>query len=187
MTDFENFIKSRVVINQSELEQILCAFSRKTIEKGQLILKRGQTAHQYFYIQSGTVRFFFGEFDAQLTAWVIFKNEFFAEISSLNPQKPTRFNIEATEKTELLCISKADMDRLYQQFPVWQEFGRKLWEEMSIRMIDRILTFQTKTAEEHYLEYLNTPDFLQKVPVNQIASYLGITPNALSRIRKNIK
>lgn len=187
MKEFADFIKSRVVIQDADLEIILSSFRKKTVKKGQLILKRGQIADQYFYIQSGTIRFFFGEFEEQLTAWVIFQNEFFAEISSLNPQKPSRFNIEATEKTELLYISKAEMDKLYQQFPAWQEFGRKLWEEMSVRMIDRILTFQTKTAEEHYMEFLATPEFLQKVPIKQLASYLGITPNALSRIRKNIK
>ena len=54
-------------------------------------------------------------------------------------------------------------------------------------MIDQILNFQTLTAEERYLEFLNNPEFLQKVPVKQLAAVLGITPNALSRIRKNIR
>ena len=58
---------------------------------------------------------------------------------------------------------------------------------MSVRMIDQILNFQTLSAEERYLEFMNNPEFLQKVPVKQLAAVLGITPNALSRIRKNIR
>ncbi|MDN3584594.1 Crp/Fnr family transcriptional regulator [Mucilaginibacter flavus] len=187
MKDFADFIKSRVFIREADLQLILDKFKIKNVEKGQFVLKSGQIANQYFYISSGALRFFFGEFDQQLTAWIVFENEFFAEISSLSPQKPTRFNIEAIEKTELLYIDKADMETLYKQIPAWQEFGRKTWESMAVRMIDEIISFQTKTAEERYLAFLKVPGYLQKVPVKQLASYLGITPNALSRIRKKIR
>lgn len=99
MKRLADFIKSKVVIQESDLGVILSLFKTKTVKKGQLILKRGQIAQQYFYIRTGALRFFFGEFEEQLTAWVVFQNEFFTEISSLNPQKPTRFNIEAIEDT----------------------------------------------------------------------------------------
>ena len=187
MREFSDFIKSKVAIQQSDLEVILSTFKTKRIKKGHLILKRGQIARQYFYIRSGALRFFFGEFDEQLTAWVVFQNEFFTEISSLNPQKPTRFNIEAIEDSELIYIDKPEMEALYRQFPAWQEFGRITWETMAVRMIDQIISFQTLSAEERYLEFMAKSELIQRVPVKQIASYLGITPNALSRIRKNIK
>jgi len=187
MDELASFIKSRIHIDHSDLESILSKFKQKTIPKGKLLLKRGQIASQYFYVKSGALRFFYGEFNEQLTAWVVFQNEFFTEISSLNPQKPTRFNIEAIEETALNYIDKADMEQLYKQYPIWQEFGRITWEGMAIRMIDEIIRFQTLSAEERYLEFLKIPGFLQRVPVKQLASYLGITPNALSRIRKNIR
>ena len=79
------------------------------------------------------------------------------------------------------------MDFLYSHIPAWQEFGRKVWEQMSVRMIHQIVSFQTLSAEERYLQFMNTPELLQKVPVKHLASFLGITPNALSRIRKTIK
>jgi len=187
MKRLADFIKSKVVIQESDLGVILSLFKTKTVKKGQLILKRGQIAQQYFYIRTGALRFFFGEFEEQLTAWVVFQNEFFTEISSLNPQKPTRFNIEAIEDTELFYIDKPDMEKLYKEFPAWQEFGRITWEAMAVRMIDQIISFQTLSAEERYLEFMAKSELIQRVPVKQIASYLGITPNALSRIRKNIK
>lgn len=187
MNGFSDFLKSKIAINQADLQTILSHFKTRQVKKGQLILKRGQIAYQYFYINSGALRFFFGEFEEQLTAWLVFQGEFFTEISSLNPQKPTRFNIEAIEDTELIYIDMANMEKLYKQFPAWQEFGRITWEAMAVRMIDQILNFQTLSAEERYLNLISNSKVAQTVPVKQIASYLGITPNALSRIRKNIK
>lgn len=187
MEQFIQFIKSKVNIEDSELETILSKFKQKTLEKGKFVLRKGQIAHQYFYINSGGLRFFFGEYDQEETSWVVFKNEFFTEISSLHHQKPSRFNIEAIENTDLFYIDNLDMENLYKQFPTWQEFGRKTWEEMSARMVEQIISFQTLSAEDRYLESMKTPELIQKVPVKHLASFIGITPNALSRIRKNIK
>ena len=187
MEQFIQFIKSKVTTNDSELEIILSKFKQKTFEKGKFILRKGQIAHQYYYINSGGLRFFYGEYEQEETSWVVFKNEFFTEISSLYNQKPSRFNIEAIEDTELFYIDSLDMENLYKQFPFWQEFGRKTWEQMSARMIEQIISFQTLSAEDRYLEFMKTPELIQKIPVKHLASFMGITPNALSRIRKNIK
>lgn len=187
MEKFIAFIRSIVSIDESDLQIVLSRCRTKKVSKGKLILKKGQIANQYFFIVSGGVRFFYELSDQENTTWITFKNEFFTEISSLNPQKPTRFNIEAIEDTELVVIEKKDMDFLYGYVPSWQEFGRKIWEAISVRMIDQILNFQTLSAEERYLEIMNNPEFLQKIPIKQLAAVLGITPNALSRIRKNIR
>jgi len=187
MQQLSDFIQSKITIAASDLNNILSNFTEVIFDKGQFVLKRGQIASHYYFIKSGALRFYYGDFEEQLTAWLVVKGEFFTEISSLNPQIPTRFNIEAIEPTELLCIHKNDMDSLYQQIPAWQEFGRITWENMSIRMIDRIISFQTLSAEERYLEFMQDKELIKRVPVKQIASFLGVTPNALSRIRKNIK
>ncbi len=187
MEEFITFIKTIIWIDDLDLQLVLSRCTERRIPKGKMILKKGQIAKQYFFIVSGGVRFFYDRNDQENTTWVTFKNEFFTEISSLHPQQPTRFNIEAIEDTHLVVIDKKDMDFLYSHVAVWEEFGRKIWEAMSVRMIDEILNFQTLSAEERYLRFMNNPEFLQKVPVKQLAAVLGITPNALSRIRKNIR
>ncbi len=187
MNDLAEFIQSKVSIDGKDLQIILSKFKQKTLKKGQFVLKKGQIANQYFYIKSGGLRFFYDVNNVENTSWVTFQNDFFTEISSLNTQTPTRFNIEAIEKTELLTIEKAQMEKLYKAFPAWQEFGRKIWETICIKQVDQILQLQTLTAEEKYLDFLNRPDFIQKVPINQLASILGIAPNSLSRIRRKIK
>jgi Cyclic nucleotide-binding domain len=178
MKQLADFIKSKIHIEETDLQAVLSKFKERTVNKGQFILKKGQIAHQYFFIKSGGCRFFYGDYEQENTTWVVFQDDFFTEISSLHPQKPSRFNVEA--------IEKSDMDALYKQIPAWQEFGRKTWQEYAVRMIDMILNFQSQTAEERYLEFMKTPELIQRVPIKHLATYLGITPNALSRIRKNI-
>ncbi len=187
MEEFIAFIKTIIWIDDLDLQLVLSRCTERQLSNGKLILRKGQIANQYFFIVSGGVRFFYEVNGQENTTWVTFKNEFFTEISSLNPQKPSRFNIEAIEDTKLVVIDKKDMDFLYAHVAVWEAFGRKIWEAMSVRMIDQILNFQTLSAEERYLEFLNNPELIQKIPVKQLAAVLGITPNALSRIRKNIR
>lgn len=187
MQELAAFINSKISVQSDDLQLILSKFNVTALNRGQVILKTGQVANSYYFIKSGALRFYFGEGDDQLTAWVVTAGEFFAEISSLGPQVPTRFTIEAIEQTTLFCIAREDMEILYKTIPAWQEFGRITWENMAIRMINQIISFQTLSAEERYLEFMQNPELMKRVPVKHIASYLGITPNALSRIRKNIR
>lgn len=187
MEEFKKFIKAIVGIDDIDMQLILSKCRERKVAKGKFILRKGQIATQYFYIISGGIRFFYGDYKHENTTWVVFKDEFFTEISSLHPQRPSRFNIEAIEDSELLVIDKSDMDFLYSHIAAWQEFGRKIWEQMAVRMVDQIVSFQTLSAEDRYMEFMNTPELIQKVPVKHLASFLGITPNALSRIRRNIK
>jgi CRP-like cAMP-binding protein len=187
MQQLADFIRSKVEIDATDLQMILSEFKERKVKKGQFVLKKGQIANQYFFINSGALRFSFGDYDLRDTSWVVFQNQFFTEMASLMPQKPTRFNIEAIEDTELRYLNKAEMELLYSQFPVWQEFVRKTWEGLAVGMIEQIVNFQTLSAEERYLEFLKNPELIQKLPVKTLASLLGITPNALSRIRKNIR
>jgi len=187
MEKFVAFIRGIIAIDEVELEIVLSKCRLKKVSKGRLILKQGQIANQYYFIHSGGLRFFYKTPNQENTTWVSFANDFFAEISSLHPQQPTRFNIQAIEDTELVVIDKKDMDFLYGHIACWEEFGRKVWEATTARMVDQLLNFQTLTAEERYLKFIGNPEFMQKVPVKQLAAVLGITPNALSRIRKNIR
>ena len=187
MQELSDFIKTNIpYLRGEDLSFIISKFHAHTLRKKQLLLKRGQIANRYYYVKSGVMRFIYGE-NQELTAWIVMPEEFFTEISSFKLQAPTRFHIEAVEETELYYIERADMELLYRQLPAWQEFGRKIWESMAMRMINEIIRFQTLTVEERYREFLQQPGFMQHVSVKQLASYLGITPNALSRIRKNIR
>lgn len=187
MDEFVKFIRDLIWIDELDLQLVLSRCRERQIPKGKLILRKGQIAQQYFFIVAGGVRFFYQVHDQEHTTWVMFDHEFFTEISSLHPQKPSRFNIEAIEETKLVVIDKKDMDFLYGQAVAWEEFGRKIWEATTLRMIDQLMNFQTLFAQERYLAFMTNSQLIQKAPVKQIADVLGITPNALSRIRKKIR
>lgn len=76
MTQFSDFIKSKISIEENDLEIILSKFKEKTITKGQFVLKKGQIANQYFFINSGGLPFYYGEYGNQNTSWVVFQNVF---------------------------------------------------------------------------------------------------------------
>ena len=97
------------------------------------------------------------------------------------------FYVQAVEKSEIRIILKSQLDKLYQSNPEYQEFGRKYAENAFINVGQRMLSFQTKSAEERYKELLQNPKYMQKIPLKYLASYLGVTDTSLSRIRKNLQ
>lgn len=187
MKELSDFIKSQINISDSDLETILSNFDEQTIKKDRFLIKRGQVVTSYFFIKSGGLRIYFDKDDKQITGWLAFQNDFFTELNSLKSGQPTQFSIQTIEDTILLSISKTQMDSLYNKFSSWQQFGRQIWEDAFLKVVNGILSYQTLTAEERYLNMMKQSDLLQRVPLKQLASYLGITQTSLSRLRKSIK
>lgn len=187
MAQLSDFIQSKINLSEKELQAILFHFQPRTIRKHQFLIKKGQVVGSYYFIQSGGLRIYLDKKEKQVTGWLAFENEFFTELHSLKSGQPSHFNIQAIEDTTLYSIEKMQMEKLYNDFPLWQQFGRQIWEDAFLRVIHGLLSYQTMTAEERYLAMLQQSDLLQKVPLKQLASYLGVTQSSLSRIRKNIR
>ncbi len=187
MIALSQFIKSQITISNEDLDVILSNFQERTIEKDRFLVQKGQIVTSYYFIQSGGLRIYFDKDDKQITGWLAFQNNFFTELNSLKSGQPTLFTIQAIETSIVLTIDKNKMEQLYQQFPLWQQFGRQIWENAFLNVVNGILSYQTMTAEERYLTMMKQSDLLQRVPLKQLASYLGITQSSLSRLRKNIK
>jgi len=84
-------------------------------------------------------------------------------------------------------LPKAELDRLYQTHPKTQEMIRRFWEDAILTLIDRFTALQRDSAEQRYLDLLTKPPYIQKIPQKYLASFIGVTPTSLSRIRKNIR
>jgi len=187
MTELSNFIKSQINISDNDLQTILSNFKEHTLAKEKYLIKKGQFVTSYYFVKSGGLRIYLDRDDKQITAWLAFQNDFFTELNSFKSEQPTQFNIQAIEDTALCSIDKIKMEKLYKEFPIWQQFGRQIWENAFLKVVNGILSYQTMTAEERYLSMMKQSDLLQKVPLKDLSTYLGITANSLSRIRKNIK
>jgi CRP-like cAMP-binding protein len=116
-----------------------------------------------------------------------FENEYASEYESFISRTPAAFNVRAMEDSELLELSYANVQKLYETFPVWQKYGRIIAEWLFIHLSRRSKDLLSKSPEELYVDLLNTrPYIIERMPLHYIASYLGVQPESLSRIRKRL-
>lgn len=187
MEALEKYIQSKTVLHEEQLKEILDAFDRKVYEKDQSIIREGQYVTKYYFIAKGGIRIVIDTPEKEVTAWLIFENSFFSDLHALKSGLPTRSRVVTIEESTILSIDKNKMHAFYDRFPAWQTFGRKMMEDAFMSVIDVLISFQTMDAETRYLQLLEKSEAIHRVPLKQLASYLGITPNSLSRIRKNIR
>ena len=180
------YIGKYVTLEKEELETILSFFKRKTLLKDKFIMKKEQVVTDYYFIASGGLIIYDVEDNIQYTRYFAFENELIADISKIKKKKRSKSYIKAIEDTELYSISYNDMEMLYDRFPLWQKFGRLVWEDAFTSVLYGIHNFQTLTAKERYLDLLKRSDLIFRVPLKDLSLFLGITPQSLSRIRKEI-
>ena len=108
-------------------------------------------------------------------------------MSSYFTQKPTELYVQALEEVEVYVIARKDVEQMLKNMPVWQEFYRKLWEETIVHMIERIMSLLKDNAEVRYDKLVKDHDYLRKVPIKDLASFIGIAPGSLSRLRSKTK
>lgn len=184
MENLIQHISQHIKVNELQLHTILSKFKLRKLPKGRHFLKQGQIAGEYLFLEEGCLRIYYFRDDKEITGWATTHHYLFTDLISLNRQTPSVFNIQAIEKSTLYCISKKNMDELYATIPAWQEFGRKIWEMAFMDVLQMIVSYQIETAEERYERLLEEPELLKKVPLKHLATFIGITPNSLSRIRK---
>lgn len=182
-----NFNKS-VQLSNSDIGIIQSLFTPKKFRKRQYILQEGDVSRWETYVVSGLTRTY--EIDDKGQEHVIqFGPEdwWVGDMFSFLTETPTRFNIDCLENTLVLQISKPDLDLLYQQVPATERHFRIMIQNAYIASTNRISSSLQKTAPERYNEFITCyPHIDQRVPNHQIASYLGITPQSLSRIRSKV-
>ncbi len=140
-----------------------------------------------FFIEKGLLRGYYYEDGKEITNWFGQENEFGTCFYSFITQSPSFENIEALEDCILYKISFSDLQSLYANYPETERIGRIITETYYIKLEERILGLQFKTAKERYARIIETkPSLLQRTSLGQIASYLGITQETLSRIRADI-
>ncbi len=181
-------IKESISISEEDLDFMTSLFEPLILKKETYFLEIGKWCNHVAFIKSGMMRIFYtNDKGDDTTCHFALPNEFVTSLSSFTSQTPSTENIQAILPTELLLISKQNLELLYQKIPVAQEFSRKVIENSAMIMEKRFSLFLNNSAEERYQHLLkNHPVLIQTVPLNYLASYLGISPQHLSRLRKNI-
>lgn len=186
-SELKNFINNYVKLDDAELDDIVGRFKKRQVGKNDFLLKEGDVCSDLVFVQEGCLRLFYVTGDVEISVWFAFKNSSAIDIYSFISQKPSVYFLQAIEDSQVMYLPKAELLELYQTHPKTQEMMRNFWEDAVLNLIDRFTALQRDSAEERYLQLLSKPPYLQKIPQKYLASFIGVTPTSLSRIRKNIR
>lgn len=165
---------------------ILSAFERMNIKKKKDVLISGQTCNYLYFIDKGCLRSFYVDSKGVEHIYQIrMDNSWISDLESFFSQNPSKYNIEALEDSALLRISNERMEKLLIEIPKLERYFRILFQKAYINALNRLNSTMWETAMDRYNDMLKEhPEIFQRVPLVYIASYLGITPESLSRIRR---
>lgn len=155
-----------------------------TLKKNETILSINERCNHLYFVYKGLLRGYYFSEEKEISNWFATENDFATCFYAFITKELSFETIEAIEDTQLTGILYADLEELYKKFPETERLGRIITQNYYIQLEERLLNLQFKTAKERYQKFTEThADLLQRVSLGQIASYLGITPETLSRIR----
>ena len=186
MTELEQYISTYFgVVDSSELEQISSLFTPAILHKGEYFLKSGKSCNKLSFIQSGMLRIFVTTEVKEVTQWISTKGYFVTDLSSLIFETPARWTIQALTDSELFTISREDYNRMGKIIPKWNTLEKLFLARCFTILEDRIFSHLSMSAEERYQFFFeHNKELFNQVPLQYIASMLGMTPETFSRIRK---
>ncbi len=174
-------------LSKEAQEALKDCFIQVTISKNENLLTEGQICRHLYFLQTGALRGFYNIDGKEVTHWFGFENDFVTSFHSFITQEPAVETIQLLEGSILWSISKETLDILFNRHHEIERLVRIAYEKYYIRLEERFVNAQFKTATERYLNLLEqTPHILDRVPLGYIASYLGISQETLSRIRSRI-
>lgn len=160
---------------------------RKEYKKKELILNEGEVENYLSFVEKGTARLFFVKQHKELTTRFVFKHQYLTAYDSFLQRSPSRCSIEALTDTVVWQIHYDDLQEVYKTSPVGNLIGRLTVESIYLEKSSKEFSYLSESAEERYLKLMKEqPDLFKLIPLRHIATYLGITPQALSRIRRRI-
>lgn len=156
-------------------------------ERGKLITRPGEIENHVYFVTSGIVKIYFIHGEREICVDFAFRHDLVNSFISFATQKPSILALEALTPVETLCMTYSDVTRFHDFSKNSERLGRLLMEQLYIRKSLKEMTLLSQTAEERYLDLLiRHPEVVRQIPVKDIASYLGIHPESLSRIRKKM-
>ena len=181
-------VKEHISITDQEFEVCKTLFIPKKLRKRQYLLQEGDVCRYTAFVEKGMLRTFTVDdkgnepiLQFSMEGWWV------TDLYSYLTDEPSRYNIEALEDCELLLITKPSWNILLEKVPAFERYFRILIQNNLIATQRRLISSLTESAEEQYTKLVATfPTCLQRVPQHMIASFLGITPETLSRIRSQM-
>jgi CRP-like cAMP-binding protein len=181
-------ISRHIDLTEDEADYFISLLKQRTLRRREFLLKSGDIARHETFVVKGLLRAYTVDKSGyEHVAMFASEGWWISDLYSFLTQTPGSQNIDALEDSEVLQIEKRDLEKLYLEVPKFDRFFRILLQNAFVANQQRILASISQTAEEQYLAFVKKyPSLEQRVPQHQVASYLGITPETISRIRRGL-
>lgn len=184
-TALTQYIRQFAPFSDTEIAQVMAHFEQKTLRKGQFLLKQGGLCRSMAYLHTGYMRLYFEAEARETTQWISSPKSLVTDLASFIFESPARWNIEALTDCEMLVIERDAYMQLKKALPKWAELDGMFLAKCFISLEERVFSHVLYTAEERYQMLLNQqPALFQHVPLQYVASMLGMSAETLSRLRK---
>ena len=188
MTHFQSlyqYLIEVIYLSEHETTLVQSLFHEAFVKKGCFLLKEGEVCTNLTFVCKGIFRYFIDHDGEDRTYNFAKEGDFVCNYESLIRQSPSHKHIQAIEDSEVLTISSENLQRFYREVEQGNLFGRIHMEKIYADTIRQLVAHYTETPEQRYLNFLKKyPDLNQRLPQYYIASYVGVKPQSLSRIRK---
>ena len=180
-------ISEKIIITDAEMEMIAKYFREKVIRKKKDFNRLGDVCKDLAFVCKGSMRCYsIDDKGIEHISRFAFENYWLADLHSFFTNTASVYTIEAMEDTEILVISNVDLDRIHLEVPIMERFFRKLFVNAYTFTLERLNNNVSQSTEVRYNNLLKShPHLFQRIPLTYIASYLGTTPETVSRIRRN--
>jgi len=188
MNKLHKILDELIGLTDIEWVNFSAKLKKKSIKAKELIIKEGRIANNLYFIESGLLRTYHLQEGKEINTYFACDTQFISVFSSFISRTASFETLEAIEDSIVYELSYHALADLYLESSKFEKLGRILAEKNYLCVLDRTYTMQTKTAKQKYLDFIKTYDkkITQRVPQHQIASFLGIAPESLSRVRKEI-
>ncbi len=174
-------------ISDADWHNFSSRLTRQEFPKKKLLLETGRTENHLSFIEKGVVRFYIPKESEELTFNFAFDNNFVSAYDSFLTQTPVTYHVETLTPSVLWRITYDDLQAIYAETEVGNTIGRNASEGLFLENFRRELSLLNDTAEQRYLKlFTEQPLLIQNIPLKYIASYIGVKPQSLSRIRRRI-
>ncbi|WP_239106926.1 MULTISPECIES: Crp/Fnr family transcriptional regulator [Flavobacterium] len=182
------YLKQYNLFTDSEINEFISLATISTIKKGDFFIKQDEICTTLSFVNFGIFRsFYYSNNDEEITYCFTFPNSLLVAYSSFITQNKSEENLQALTDSEIISISKKELENLAESNNKWLNFLKIIAEKEYVELEKWIFNHQKSNAQKRYVDLINNyPQFVQQIPLHYIASYLGITQRHLSRIRASI-
>jgi CRP-like cAMP-binding protein len=182
---FERVFKLK--LTDKDWEIFALRVKRQEFPKNHILLKAGQTEDYFSFVETGIIRYYIPKNENDITLAFVFADNFASAYDSFLTRKPSVYQADTLTKTILWRLNYSDLQIIYSSTEIGNQIGRYASEGLFLKKFKRELSLLTETAEQRYQNlFTEQPQLIKEIPLKYIASHIGITPQALSRIRKRI-